>query len=294
MKSKLGYSIKDIEQLTGIKAHTIRIWEKRYNIVKPKRTHSNIRYYDDDDLKRLLVISMLNKHGNKISVLAKLSNDELNEKLNFISSNSTDFQNQINSLLLLVNQLDQVGIEHQINNFILQHGFEITIKDIIFPLLNKIGILWQTGALSPVEEHFVSNIIRQKLIVAIDNEVIREHKTDRRFLLFSPKDELHELPILFTLYLLKKKSIQNVYLGVNTPIESVIKLVEKRNFTDIVISTIIKRPENVWNTFVDKVIELSKKYKIHLLIHNNDNEFPDVENIYLHKNIESFKNNISL
>ena len=163
------YSIKDIEHLSGIKAHTLRIWEKRYNIIVPKRTQTNIRYYDDEDLKRLLNVSVLNRYGYKISSIANLHEKEIRNEILAITSKYGDLSAQIENLIVAMVDFDKAYFDKIFNKSIMSRGLEETMLKVIYPFFEKIGILWQTGNINPAQEHFISNLIRQKLIVAIDD-----------------------------------------------------------------------------------------------------------------------------
>ena len=211
------YSIRELEKLSGIKAHTIRIWEKRYNIIQPKRTDTNIRYYSNSDLKKLLNITILNRQGWKISEIAKLDKDEITEKVMNFTYNSQDTESQIEKLIIAMVDLDETKFDQIISNAIMHDGFEQTIIKLIFPLFKKIGLLWQTGSINPAQEHFVSNLFRQKLMVAIDNLMIPDKKNAKSFILFLPEDEFHELGLLFYNYLIKKSGNSVIYLGSSVP-----------------------------------------------------------------------------
>jgi len=204
--------------MTGIKAHTIRIWEKRYNIVDPKRTESNIRYYDDEDLKKLLNVSILHKHGFKISKIANLNESQLNEKISEVSRVDSDFDCQIEGLVVAMIDLNEAKFEKIINTATLNLGFEDTIFKIIYPFFKKVGVLWQTGAINPAQEHFISNLIKLKLMVAIDNQSPAE-KTGKKFMLFLPEWEFHEIGLLINYYLIKKQGHSVLYLGQAVPRE---------------------------------------------------------------------------
>jgi len=162
------YSIKDLEHLTGIKAHTIRIWEQRYDILSPKRTDTNIRYYDSTDLKHMLNIALLNNNGYKISKIAKMSQEEVFEAVLQTIDKNNNYSDQINALTVAMIDLNEAQFEKIMSTNILQIGFEDTMLNIIYPFLTKIGFLWQIDSINPAQEHFMTNLIRQKLIVAID------------------------------------------------------------------------------------------------------------------------------
>ncbi len=214
------YSIKDLETFTGIKAHTLRIWEKRYGVVEPGRTHTNIRTYDDDDLKRLLNISILNRHGYRISEIMKMSEKEISERVLQIMHKSVDTQSQLDNLVLAMIDLDEEYFEKTLTQSIIKIGFEDTVKYLIYPFFDRIGILWQAGSIIPAQEHFISNLIRQKLIVAIDSIIAPRKENALSYLLFLPEGEWHEMGLLFTQYLLKKWGHKVIYLGQHVPLDN--------------------------------------------------------------------------
>ncbi len=218
-----SYSIKELENLSGIKAHTIRIWEKRYGIIKPARTDTNIRCYCDNDLKSLLNIAILNRYGMRISDISKLSDSEITEKVINISSDSSNAENNIENLIVAMVEMDEYKFDRILSRHIMHEGFENSVIKVIFPFFEKIGLLWQTGSINPAHEHFVSNLFRQKLMVAIDNIVVTESLTAQKFLLFLPEAEYHELALLFYNYLIKKSGRLVYYLGSSVPFEDVVE-----------------------------------------------------------------------
>lgn len=218
------YSIKDLERLTGIKAHTIRIWEKRYCIVKPERTKSNIRCYSDEDLKRLLNISILVKNGHKISRIAEYNDSDINEKILELSRLSNNNSNQIESLIVSMIELDESKFEKLLNSAIIKLGFERTVFEIIYPLFEKIGVLWQTGSINPAQEHFITSLIRRKMIVAIDGLPTYSDPASKKVTLFLPAWELHELGLLLYDYLLRKHGYKTFYLGQSLPLDYLVSV----------------------------------------------------------------------
>ena len=223
-----AFTIKDLENLSGIKAHTIRIWEQRYNFLKPQRSNTNIRYYSNDELKTVLNIALLNKYGFKISHIDRMEPREVKERILSLADTRAVQERIINDLLQEMIDLDMEKFEKIITDYIGAKGIERTVIQIIFPFLEKIGILWQTGHINPAQEHLVTNIIRQKLIVAIESTVSHV-KLDKTFLLFLPEGEHHELGLLFMYYLLKSRGANTLYLGANVPVkdvEYVVKLKE--------------------------------------------------------------------
>jgi DNA-binding transcriptional MerR regulator len=215
-----NYSIKDLEHLSGIKAHTLRIWEQRYGLINPKRTDTNIRYYDQDDLKLVLNVSLLKDNGFKISKIAEMSKKELQEAVVEVSDKTTSFVDQIYGLTLAMIDLDEQRFEKIISSSTLKVGFERTMLNIIYPFLSKIGIMWLTDAVNPAQEHFITNLIRQKVIVAIDGQYETFDEKAKKYMLFLPEGELHELGLLFANYLIRAKGNKVIYLGQNMPFDN--------------------------------------------------------------------------
>ena len=214
-----AFTIKDLEKLSGIKAHTIRIWEQRYNFLKPQRSCTNIRYYSNDELKTILNIALLNKCGFKISHIDKMQPAEICEKILSLREEGAVQERVINELVKEMIGLQTEKFEAIINRYIKDNGIEKAIKEIIFLFLERIGILWQTGHIIPAQEHFVSNIIRQKLIVAIDSAPFNPR--GKSCVLFLPEGEYHELGLLFLCYLVKNHGGRPIYLGANVPMKDV-------------------------------------------------------------------------
>lgn len=209
------YSIRDLEKLCGIKAHTIRIWEQRYGIIKPNRTDTNIRYYRDADLNLLLNIVVLNRKGHKISKIAKMSKKEIAEKVSVISAVNLDLGTQLDELTLAMIEMDEYKFDRILTTNIEQLGFEQTMLQVIYPFLDKLSVFWLTGSINPIQENFISNLIRQKIISAIDNEPIKRGPQVKKFLIFLPEGENQELSLLFMHFLLKSRENHVIYLGQN-------------------------------------------------------------------------------
>jgi DNA-binding transcriptional MerR regulator len=212
------FTIKDIEAITGVKSHTLRIWEQRYGIVVPKRSETNIRYYNDCDLKNLLNISLLNDNGYKISDIAKMTSSQIAQKVMHLGNNCAEFKNHIKAFVAAMMGFDEAEFHKLLNTYILQYGIEDTFLKIIFPFLKEVGMLWQVGSLLPSHEHFVSNIIKQKLYVAIDGQVGKTALLRKKFLLFLPECEKHSLGLLFANYLIRSRGHQVLYLGQEVPL----------------------------------------------------------------------------
>jgi DNA-binding transcriptional MerR regulator len=220
-----SYKIKEIEVLTGIKAHTLRIWEKRYDLLTPSRTDTKIRTYSGDDLKTLLNIAILYESGWKISKIAALSNEEVNalvQKETKVASGSNTIVNLLIQALIDNNSFE---FERCLDIAIKEDGFYKTYLESVLPFLSRIGILWTTGSINVSQEHFASNLIRQKLISAIDR--LDTPKSDNvEFILYTPEGEPHEMSLLFYHYMLKKKGYSLIYLGVNVPESDLYNIIE--------------------------------------------------------------------
>ena len=212
------FSIRDLEHLSGIKAHTIRIWEQRYELIKPKRTDTNIRFYDDQDLKLILNVALLKENGVKISKIAEMTHGDMQREVLKLTELNLRYPEQIHALTISMVDIDEERFEKIISTNILKLGFEKTMTNIIFPFLTKIGILWQTGAINPAQEHFISNLVRQKLIVAIDGQYGAPVDKAKKYVLYLPEGELHELSLLFADYLIKSRNHKTIYLGHSLPI----------------------------------------------------------------------------
>ena len=289
------YSIKDLEKLSGIKAHTIRMWEKRFNIVTPERTKTNIRCYNDNDLKKLLNISTLYSHGLRISKIAAMDNEEINEKVAEMTQDGGSHEDHINNLTISMIDMDEGTFEQILNNAILRLGFEKTVTEILYPFLEKVGVLWLAGTIHPAQEHFVSNLIRQKLIIAIDSQICRSGQAAKTFLLFLPELELHEMGLLFYNYLLRKAGYEVIYLGQSVPFNDLGEVAKIKRvdflFTYFVaaLSTqeIPAYLERLSTNFPDKII-----YITGVQAHKYKSSLP--ANVVLVRNVQHFKEFIQI
>jgi DNA-binding transcriptional MerR regulator len=211
-----NYSIRDLEKLSGIKAHTIRIWEQRYHIIEPKRTATNIRYYTDEDLQYLLNVAFLNRNGHRISKISIMSREEISRKVSSISQDSMENTNQLQSLTMAMIELSEEKFEQIIGGSIEKDGFEETVVGIIIPFLEKLSLLWLTGSISTVHEHFINNLIKQKIAVHTDKLVLPDSKASAlkpKVLLFDPQVDDQEVLLSLIHYLLRAKGCRTMYLG---------------------------------------------------------------------------------
>lgn len=217
-KKKDSFSIKELEKLTGIKAHTLRIWEQRYGVLVPDRTETNIRTYDENDLKIILNIALLNANGMRISKIAALSNEEISQHVLDVTESADQNDSLLNSLTLTMLELDEDKFERVLSNVVIKLGFEKALVEVIYPFLDRIGILWQTNTIVPAQEHFISNLIRHKLIVAADAQITSYKENAKRFVMFLPEGELHEVGLLFANFIVRSKGHRTVYLGQTVPL----------------------------------------------------------------------------
>ncbi len=217
------YSIKELETLSGIKAHTIRIWEKRHRIIAPQRTTTNVRFYSDEDLRKIINVSLLNNYGLKISRIAGMSDQEINSEVVHLTANQSEATVFIDQLIMSMIDMEEEQFEKILAHLIMKFGFEKTVIEIVYPFLEKIGILWQSKNISPAQEHFISNLIRQKIIVAIDSLPFPAKDADK-VVLFLPENELHEIGLLFYYFIVKKLGFKTFYLGQHLPYEDLKKV----------------------------------------------------------------------
>lgn len=212
---KSNFSIKNLENLSGIKAHTLRIWEKRYNLLEPERTDTNIRRYSLDSLRKLLNVTLLYNHGFKISKIASLNADEIPKLVRSIALKSNSEQVSINAFKLAMINFDYELFDNNYEEIQQHHDFEYIFMQIFMPLMKELGILWQTGAISPTHEHFITNLVKQK--IHLQTERLQRDKSKNEdhpiFVLFLPENEIHELGILYLNFLILSKGYRTIFLG---------------------------------------------------------------------------------
>lgn len=281
------YSIKDLEHLSGIKAHTIRIWEKRYALLDPNRTDTNIRSYSDNDVRRILNVAMLVKNGYKISSVATFDEQKLQDEVIRINRNANDPDKDIDQLLFHTVNLDTFGFEAMVDKIIGEFGFSKTIQQVIFPFFERIGILWQAGSIFTAHEHFVSNLIRNRLIGETAKFVNKE--ASKSALFFLRENEWHELGLLYFNFLAAQAGFRCVYLGQSLPFEDLANLLTANKYDFVCTSFVhaIEKPElelylaNLSLVFnQDKILIAGRQIAIHkpklpsnVLVVKNSNDF---------------------
>lgn len=253
---KKTFSIKDLENLSGIKAHTIRIWEKRYNLLSPERTQTNIRMYSLLSLQKLLNITLLYENGLKISKIAQLTNEEIPLKVREIIDEKSIKNNMMNALKLSMINFDQNLFHNTYNQLLVDLSFREIFKDYFVPLLQELGYLWQTNTISTTHEHFITNFIKQKVYTNTE-KVQRLEPVDpnKIFVLFLPENEVHELGILYLNYELNLRGYKSIYLGQSVPIENLEPLLANDNFIEFVTYATVEPSKEK----IDKYIQRFKK-----------------------------------
>lgn len=226
------FSIKDLENISGIKAHTIRIWEKRYNILVPMRTDTNIRLYNLENVQKLLNITLLHNHGYKISKISKFSEEKIPQIVNEIISSKSVKNHAISAFKMAMINFNQALFFTTYNNLLSEKSFREIFHEIIIPLMNEIGILWQTATITPAQEHFISYLIKQKILINTEKlQIIEPTRTDKLFVLYLPMNEIHELGLMYLNYEILSKGYKTIYLGESVPIDSLKDL--KNHFDNI-------------------------------------------------------------
>jgi DNA-binding transcriptional MerR regulator len=217
---KQDFTIKDLENISGIKAHTIRIWEKRYNLLEPKRSDTNIRYYSHQNLQKLLNVVLLSKNNYKISKIAKMSEEEILQESREVAFATGVNDEAINALKLSMFQFDKVLFNNTYHKLLSKKTFKEIFKEVFIPFLQHIGLLWQTDTLLPAHEHFISNLIAQKIHINIENLEHGIKDSEKTYVLFLPENEIHELGLLYLNYELVLRGNQTIYLGQNLPLNN--------------------------------------------------------------------------
>ncbi|MDB0600418.1 MerR family transcriptional regulator [Tenacibaculum maritimum] len=215
-----NFTIKDLENISGIKAHTIRIWEKRYNLLLPERTDTNIRYYSSENLQKLLNVALLNAHNYKISKIAEMSDETILVKARELALKKGANNEAINSLKLSMFRFDKQLFNRTYNKLLSKKTFRQVFKDIFVPFLNHIGFLWQTDTLLPAHEHFISNLIAQKIQISTDELEYSSVSSEITYVLFLPENEIHELGLMYLNYELVLRGYATIYLGQSLPLDN--------------------------------------------------------------------------
>ena len=293
---KNNFSIKDLENISGIKAHTIRIWEKRYQLLRPERTDTNIRRYSLNSLRELLNITLLYNHGFKISKIASLDQDEIPIMVREIALKSNSEQVTINAFKLSMVNFDTILFDATFDEIILQNDFEFVFINIFMPLMKELGILWQTNAISPSHEHFITNLIKQKIHIQtelLQKEYIPQHN-NKVFVLYLPEDEIHELGILFLNYFILNHGYRTIFLGQSLQTESLETLLSFNGHLCFVTYLTVEPNKDIIDHYVDDFFnKILKDSNSHLAIMGPQQVYLDMstlpKNIHIFKTVDAFK-----
>ncbi|WP_452222459.1 MerR family transcriptional regulator [Lacinutrix salivirga] len=263
--TKSTFSIKDLENLTGIKSHTIRIWEKRYNLLQPDRTDTNIRQYSLSNLQKLLNISYLNNNGYKISKIANLDEKEIPLLIKKIAYNDDLDNDALNKFKLSMINFDQALFHNTFNALIKSYSFSHIFYNVLIPLLDHIGLLWQTDTITPAQEHFIVELIKKKILVSTENAMatVKQDANCPTYILFLPDNEIHELGLLFTNYILAANGCHSIYLGQSVPMDS-LKDISNSYIDAVYISSFTVKP------LKDEINEYLNKFQSEILINKGN------------------------
>ncbi len=290
---KNTFSIKDLENLTGIKAHTIRIWEKRYNVLEPLRTDTNIRYYDLKGLQKILNITLLHDYGYKISKISKLSPEKIPVLVSEIISNKSAKNHAISSFKMAMMNFDQKLFLDTYNNLLSEKSFREVFFEVFIPLMEEIGFLWQAETISPAHEHFISYLI--KLKIWVNTEKIQNNvptKDDKIFVLYLPSDEVHELGLMYLNYEIILSGYKSIYLGESVPVDSLKDLKKYFNNIVYVCYTTVEPNKELLSSYIDEIKEhiLEKDSKIWFIGRNTQNIDEKLRNetVRVFQNIHEF------
>ncbi|MDC1473392.1 MerR family transcriptional regulator [Flavobacteriaceae bacterium] len=252
---KKTFSIKDLENLSGIKAHTIRIWEKRYNLLSPERTQTNIRLYSLLSLQKLLNITLLYENGLKISKIAQLKNEEIPLKVREIIDEKSIKNNMMNAFKLSMINFDQSLFYNTYNKLVVDLSFREIFKEYFIPLLQELGYLWQSNTISTTHEHFITNLVKQKVYTNTEKVHRSEYVNNKSFVLFLPENEIHELGILYLNYELNLRGYKSIFLGQSVPIENLEPLIASNEFVEFITYVTVEPSKEK----IDKYLQKFKK-----------------------------------
>lgn len=296
---KQNFSIKDLEHLSGIKAHTIRIWEKRYDILNPDRTDTNIRTYNGDNLQKLLNIAFLNGHGYKISRISKMQEREINDLVNRISASSSQENRARNSFKIAMMNFDDRLFQRTYNTLKEKKSFREIFHDVFLPLLEEIGLLWQTDTIKPIHEHYIVELIKQKIYLNIAEikAVVPNDIDDKLYVLFLPDNEIHDIGILYLNYELLNAGKNAIYLGPSLPLDNMDYLMKNhKNLVFVSYLTISPVNTNIKDfiaEFQEKLCQ-EKEQELYLFGQRTKEIRKDnlADNIKVHLSISNFVNTL--
>jgi MerR family transcriptional regulator, light-induced transcriptional regulator len=293
-----SFSISQLEQFSGIKAHTIRIWEQRYNALNPDRSEGNTRSYNGDQLRRLLNIASLLENGHKVSDLCNMSNSKLFALLDQYNQESTAHTDEkanyaISQLIAAGMTFDEVYFDKIFANCVLRFGLQKTYTDIIYPLLTRMGLMWSANTITPAYEHFISNLLKQKLFAAID-ALPPATIALQRWVLFLPENEHHEIGLLFSLYLIRASGHRAVYLGADVPMETIAQAANEITPTHALFFFVHHLPTEKATQYLLDVKAALQKSKVYVGgTRNLLEKLPDAKNIHKIHSVEALSKQLT-
>ena len=291
MSIKVSFSIKDLENLSGIKAHTIRIWEKRYNLLEPMRSDTNIRSYDLANLQKILNVALLIENGYKVSKIASIQEDELYRKVRELMIEKSDSMHSVNSFKLAMLNFDQQLFDHTYNQLLAQSSFREIFMNVFLKLLNDIGMLWITKTITPAHEHFISTLIKQKLLLNIERVQTINSDAEETFILYLPLNEIHELGLLYVHFELLLKGKKSIYLGPSVPVENLLMFQGLfKKVTYVSYFTVEPSPDQVEEYLTDVSNNILSLRDEKLVIVGRNAQGLNLKN----KNIEAYEDLVSL
>lgn len=284
------YSIKDLERLSGVKAHTVRMWEQRYNLLTPLRSDTNIRNYSGEELRKLLNVAVLNQKGLRISDIVKMSPDEINARVVEFISDFGDHRVQVEGLVIAMIDLDEARFNHILAGSTLRIGFENTMLQVIYPFFKKVGVLWLTGSINAAQEHFISNLIRQKLVVAIDSLPGQRRPDARTFLLFLPEGELHEMGLLFHSYLIQRAGHKVIYLGQSVPLRDLQEVLRIQKPDECVTALLSYNAKEDIEAVLNAIVKVTGELPVHVVnSFQRDFSFSAPSTVRFSESVQDFK-----
>ena len=293
MSIKNFFSIKDLENLSGVKAHTIRIWEKRYGLLEPMRSDTNIRNYDQLSLQKLLNIALLNEHGLKVSKIAKLSEQEMYQHVRELVVEKDQSAHAVNAFKMSMMNFDRQLFDNTYNQLLAQSSFREIFLKVFLKLLEDIGLLWMSNTITPAHEHFISTLIKQKLLINIERVQGVKGDSNRTFVLFLPQNEIHELGILYVHFELLLKGYESIYLGPSVPVETLTELQKIFDKIDYIsyftVEPTVEKVGDFISEISDKIL-VARQEKLHVLGRNTR----ELERSSLPVNVKIYDDLISL
>jgi len=268
MSIQSTFSIKDLENLSGVKAHTIRIWEKRYQLLKPQRTNTNIRTYNLVNLQKILSVALLNKHGLKVSKIASLNENQIKNKILELEKETDGLDQSINNLKIAMLNFDKKKFDKTYKDLLADHSVRVIFLEVFIKLLNEIGLLWMTNTIRPAHEKFISNLIKQKLLIEIERVNVKQNKDSKVFILFLPMNEIHDLGLTYIHYELLKKGHNSIYLGTSVPSSDLKEVQSVFSKITFVSYFTVKPTPTAWSKYLTEFSENildPRKEKLHIL-----------------------------